>query len=184
MTVAPPVDNNTVPVYVPGEVVEQAYVIPPTLVPEVTGMTVTNDMIKTFSIARTVKFLTMIDMFFSFIYCFYNPWFFIPLLMAIFGYQGAKKFNANYIFVYATYVVLELFLKTVTFFIGYVNLSNDEKSEHLFNVILIILSGIISVWIIDILYKFIKNLNKLTLLELDHLRNNGIPRRRVIYVWY
>ena len=70
MTVAPPVDNNTVPVYVPGEVVEQAYVIPPTLVPEVTGMTVTNDMIKTFSIARTVKFLTMIDMFFSFIYCF------------------------------------------------------------------------------------------------------------------
>ena len=184
MTVAPPVDNNTVPVYVPGEVVEQAYVIPPTLVPEVTGMTVTNDMIKTFSIARTVKFLTMIDMFFSFIYCFYNPWFFIPLLMAIFGYQGAKKFNANYIFVYATYVVLELFLKTVTFFIGYVNLSNDEKSEHLFNVILIILSAIISVWIIDILYKFIKNLNKLTLLELDHLRNNGIPRRRVIYVWY
>ena len=184
MTVAPPVDNNTVPVYVPGEVVEQAYVIPPTLVPEVTGMTVTNDMIKTFSISRTVKFLTMIDMFFSFIYCFYNPWFFIPLLMAIFGYQGAKKFNANYIFVYATYVVLELFLKTVTFFIGYVNLSNDEKSEHLFNVILIILSGIISVWIIDILYKFIKNLNKLTLLELDHLRNNGIPRRRVIYVWY
>ena len=184
MTVAPPVDNNTVPVYVPGEVVEQAYVIPPTLVPEVTGMTVTNDMIKTFSIARTVKFLTMIDMFFSFIYCFYNPWFFIPLLMAIFGYQGAKKFNANYIFVYATYVVLELFLKTVTFFIGYVNLSNDEKSEHLFNVILIILSGIISVWIIDILYKFIKLINKLTLLELDHLRNRGIPRHRVVYVWY
>ena len=184
MTVAPPVDNNTVPVYVPGEVVEQAYVIPPTLVPEVTGMTVTNDMIKTFSIARTVKFLTMIDMFFSFIYCFYNPWFFIPLLMAIFGYQGAKKFNANYIFVYATYVVLELFLKTVTFFIGYVNLSNDEKSEHLFNVILIILSAIISVWIIDILYKFIKLINKLTLLELDHLCNRGIPRHRVVYVWY
>ena len=183
MTVAPPVDNNTVPVYVPGEVVQQAYIVDSGL-PENQNIEITENMVKTFSLARTVKFLTMIDMFFSFIYCFYNPWFFIPLLMAIFGYQGAKKFNANYIFVYATYVVLELFLKTVTFFIGYVNLSNDEKSEHLFNVILIILSGIISVWIIDILYKFIKNLNKLTLLELDHLRNNGIPRRRVIYVWY
>ena len=40
---------SQVPVYVPteGEVVQQAYVIGPSVVPEVSGMTVTDDMIKT-----------------------------------------------------------------------------------------------------------------------------------------
>ena len=104
---------SQVPVYVPteGEVVQQAYVIGPTAVPEVSSMTITDDMIKTYSLARTVKLLTLIDMFFSFMYCFYNPWFFIPLLIAISGYRGAVTFNANYIFLYATYVILEVLIR-------------------------------------------------------------------------
>lgn len=175
-----------VPVYVPteDEVVQQAYVIGPTVVPEVSGMAVTDDMIKTYSLARTIKILTVIDMFFSFIYCFYNPWFFIPLLLAISGYMGAVKFNANYIFLYATYVVLDVFAKSAIFFVSYASLSNNEKADHLFNVILVILSIFISIWIISVLLKFVKLLNKLTLLELDHLRNRGIPRHRLVYVWY
>ena len=178
--------SSQVPVYVPteGEVVQEAYVIGPTAVPEVSGMAVTDDMIKTYSLARTIKLLTIIDMFFSFMYCFYNPWFFIPLLLAISGYMGAVKFNANYIFLYATYVVLDVFAKSVIFFVSYASLSNDEKADHLFNVILVILSIFISIWIISVLFKFIKLLNKLTLLELDHLRNRGIPRHRLVYVWY
>ena len=178
--------SSQVPVYVPteGEVVQEAYVIGPTAVPEVSGMAVTDDMIKTYSLARTIKLLTIIDMFFSFMYCFYNPWFFIPLLLAISGYMGAVKFNANYIFLYATYVVLDVFAKSVIFFVSYASLSNDEKADHLFNVILVILSIFISIWITTVLFKFIKLLNKLTLLELDHLRNRGIPRHRLVYVWY
>jgi len=178
--------SSQVPVYVPteDEVVQQAYVIGPTVVPEVSGMAVTDDMIKTYSLARTIKLLTIIDMFFSFMYCFYNPWFFIPLLLAISGYMGAVKFNANYIFLYATYVVLDVFAKSAIFFASYASLSNDEKADHLFNVILVILSIFISIWIINVLFKFIKLLNKLTLLELDHLRNRGIPRNRLVYVWY
>ena len=177
---------SQVPVYVPteGEVVQQAYVIGTTAVPEVSSMTITDDMIKTYSLARTVKFLTVIDMFFSFMYCFYNPWFFIPLLLAISGYRGAVTFNANYIFLYATYVVLEVFTKSVIFFAAYASLSNDERANHLFNVILVILSIFISIWILDVLYKFIKFINKLTHLELEHLCNRGIPRHRLVYVWY
>ena len=147
-------------------------------------MAVTDDMIKTYSLARTIKLLTIIDMFFSFMYCFYNPWFFIPLLLAISGYMGAVKFNANYIFLYATYLILEVFIKSSIFFAAYASLSNDEKADHLFNVILVILSIFISIWIISVLFKFIKLLNNLTLLELDHLRNRGIPRHRLVYVWY
>ena len=177
---------SQVPVYVPteGEVVQQAYVIGPTAVPEVSSMTITDDMIKTYSLARTVKLLTLIDMFFSFMYCFYNPWFFIPLLLAISGYRGAVTFNANYIFLYATYVILEVFTKSVIFFVAYASLSNDERANHLFNVILVILSIFISIWILDVLYKFIKFINKLTHLELEHLCNRGIPRHRLVYVWY
>jgi len=179
--------QESVPVYVPtanGEVVQEAYIIDSVIPQAVVNTEITNDMVKTFNLARTVKFLAIVDMFFSFIYCFYNPWFFIPLLMALFGYQGAFRFNANYTFIYATYVVLDLFIKTGTFFHDYLALTDEDKSEHLFNVIIVILSALISIWIIDILYKFIKLINKLTLLELDHLRNRGIPRQRIVYVWY
>ena len=179
--------QESVPVYVPtadGEVIQQAYVIDSAIPQAVVNTEITNDMVKTFNLSRTVKFLAMVDMFFSFIYCFYNPWFFIPLLMALFGYQGAFRFNANYTFIYATYVVLDLFIKTGTFFYDYFGLTDEDKAEHLFNVILVILSALISIWIIDILYKFIKFMNKLTLLELDHLRNRGIPRQRLVYIWY
>tara|TARA_B100000073_G_scaffold342345_1_gene345281 strand:+ start:616 stop:1164 length:549 start_codon:yes stop_codon:yes gene_type:complete len=177
---------SQVPVYVPteGEVVQQAYVVTPTVVPEASSMTITDDMIKTYSLARTVKLLTLIDMFFSFMYCFYNPWFFIPLLIAISGYRGAVTFNANYIFLYATYVILEVLIKSAIFFAAYASLSNDERANHLFNVILVILSIFISIWILDVLYKFIKFINKLTHLELEHLCNRGIPRHRLVYVWY
>jgi len=85
---------------------------------------------------------------------------------------------------YATYVVLDVFAKSAIFFASYASLSNDEKADHLFNVILVILSIFISIWIISVLFKFIKLLNNLTLLELDHLRNRGIPRHRLVYVWY
>ena len=117
-------------------------------------------------------------------YCFYNPWFFIPLLIAISGYRGAVTFNANYIFLYATYVILEVLTKSAIFFAAYASLSNDERANHLFNVILVILSIFISIWILDVLYKFIKLINKLTHLELEHLCNRGIPRHRLVYVWY
>ena len=146
--------QESVPVYVPtaeGEVIQQAYVINSAIPQVVVNTEVTNDMVKTFSLARTVKFLATIDMFFSFIYCFYNPWFFIPLLMALFGYQGAIKFNTSYTFIYATYVVLELFIKTGTFFHDYFGLTDDDKADNLFNVILVILSALVSIWIIDIL---------------------------------
>ena len=67
--------QESVPVYVPtaeGEVIQQAYVINSAIPQVVVNTEVTNDMVKTFSLARTVKFLATIDMFFSFIYCFYK----------------------------------------------------------------------------------------------------------------
>ena len=77
-----------------------------------------------------------------------------------------------------------LYLNPQIFFWAYGTLSNDEKSEHLFNVILIILSFMISMWILDIVYKFYKHLEKLSIEQVAYLRETGIPRTRIVRVWY
>ena len=145
---------------------------------------ITDDMVKTYSIARTVKILAIIDMFFSAIYCLYNPWFLLPLMIAYSGYHGAKHFKHNLICVYGTYIIIDAVFKPAVFFWTYATLSNDEKSVHLFNVILIILSFMISMWILDIVFKFYKSLEKLTEEQLKYLRETGVPRTRIVRVWY
>ncbi len=165
-------------------IVEQPYVIESGQIVQETSIAITDEMIKTYSLARTVKILTMIDIFFSFIYCLYNPWFFIPLMIAVTGYYGAKKFKQNYICVYGVYIIIDAVFKPAVFFWAYSTLSNDEKSEHLFNVILIILSFMISMWILDIVYKFYKSLEKLSVEQVAYLRETGIPRTRIVRVWY
>jgi len=165
-------------------IVQEPYVIETGQIVQETSIILTDDMIKTYSIARTVKILTIIDIFFSFIYCFNNPWFFLPLIIAITGYYGAKQFKQHYICIYGVYIIIDAVFKTAIFFWVYGTLSNDEKSEHLFNVILIILSFMISMWILDIVYKFYKQLEKLSREQLKYLREAGVPRTRVVRVWY
>ena len=165
-------------------IVQEPYVIETGQIVQETTIAITDDMIKTYSIARTVKILTMIDIFFSFIYCLNNPWFFLPLIIAITGYYGAKQFKQNYICIYGVYIIIDAIFKTAVFFWVYGTLSNDEKAEHLFNVILIIFSFMISMWILDIVYKFYKNLEKLSIEQLEYLRETGIPRTRIVRVWY
>ena len=57
-------NENSVPVYVPtadGEVIQQAYVVDSNIpLAPVVQPDITSDMVKTYSLARTVKFLTSI----------------------------------------------------------------------------------------------------------------------------
>jgi hypothetical protein len=39
-------------------------------------------------------------------------------------------------------------------------------------------------WILDIVFKFYKSLEKLTEEQLKYLREAGVPRTRVVRVWY
>ena len=165
-------------------IVNQPYVIETGQIVQETSIQITDDMIKTYSIARTVKILAIIDMFFSAIYCLYNPWFLLPLMIAYSGYHGAKHFKHNLICVYGTYIIIDAVFKPAVFFWTYATLSNDEKATHLFNVILIILSFMISMWILDIVFKFYNSLEKLTEEQLKYLREAGVPRTRVVRVWY
>ena len=165
-------------------IVEQPHIIETGQIIHETSITITDDMVKTYSIARTVKILAIIDMVFSAIYCIYNPWFFISLIIAYTGYYGAKTFKENYTFIYASYIIIDAIFKPAIFFWYYATLSNNEKSDHLFNVILIILSFMISMWILDIVYKFFKYMRKLSIEQLKYLRDAGIPRTRIRYVLF
>ena len=52
---------------------------------------ISDDMIKTYNYRRSVMWFSGIDIFFSAIYCLYQPYFLIPLLIAFTGYYGAKN---------------------------------------------------------------------------------------------
>ena len=39
-------------------------------------------------------------------------------------------------------------------------------------------------WILDIVYKFYKHLEKLSIEQVAYLRETGIPRTRIVRVWY
>ena len=176
---------KTVPTYVPASsVVEEPYIIRHNIPPEEMQIEITDEMIKSYSISRTVKILCLIDMLFSFIYGLSNPWFLLPFLIAFTGFYGAKNFNINYTYVYLIYIILEITIKTSLYLYVYFTLTNDEKSGHLFNFILIIISFFISIWIIDIIYKFIKSLKNLTSEQILYLRNRGINNRRAVVVYY
>mgnify|MGYP001205607898 FL=1 len=54
---------------------------------------ISDDMIMCYSYSKTVRWLSMIDIVFSCIYALYNPYFFIPILIALSGYYGAKKYQ-------------------------------------------------------------------------------------------
>ena len=175
---------KTVPTYVPASVVEEPYIIRHNIPPEGMQIEITDEMIKSYSISRTVKILCLIDMLFSFIYGLSNPWFLLPFLIAFTGFYGAKNFNINYTYVYLIYIILEITIKTSLYLYVYFTLTNDEKSNHLFDFILIIISLLISIWIIDIIYKFIKSLKILTYIQRRYLRNRGINNRRAVVVYY
>ena len=63
----------------------------------------TDEMKETYSLSKTTKFLCGIDFVFSLIFACYNPYFFIPVIISMFGYWGAKNYKLCPIFFYLIY---------------------------------------------------------------------------------
>lgn len=145
---------------------------------------VTNKMKETYALSKTVKCLALIDVAFSFIYAFYNAWFFIPLFFAYFGYFGAQKFKSNYTMIYMIYnilVILFRIVSTVLFILSYYNGLEINRSTYIFNLIFSFLSIFVEIWIIKIVKRFHKNLIDLTIPELNKLKQGLQIEYRVIY---
>ena len=107
-----------------------------------------------YSLSLTVKWLAWLDVIFSMLYAFGNIYFFIPLLMALTGVIGAKKFDKNYILCYFTYILLINILRFYLFLEFYLELTPDNRGTYSVYFILVILCVFIEFWIARIIYRF------------------------------
>ena len=137
---------------------------------------ITNEMKIVYSLGKTIKFLCFFDIFISFVYSLYNYFFFIPLIFSLIGLYGVKNYNFHFILFYLIYEIVIFSARSITFFYS---LTCCINNIYFIQVIFFILSTIIGIWIIEILYKFIKNLKKLTvsqiirLKEINHINNTN-----------
>ena len=149
-------------------------------------LAISNDMIKTYNYRRSVMWFSGIDIFFSTIYCLYQPYFLIPLMIAFTGYYGAKKYNVRLVQCYFLYCVLVNIIGRVAyFFVYYHNLDGQSKQQHAFDFAWIMISTVISIWVCEIIYKFIKYYGKLSEREVLFLKQNAhntYVHRRFYYI--
>ena len=149
-------------------------------------LAISDNMIKTYNYRRSVMWFSGIDIFFSAIYCLYQPYFLIPLMIAFTGYYGAKKYNVRLVQCYFLYCVLVNIIGRVAyFFVYYHNLDGQSKQEHAFDFAWIMISTAISIWVCEIIYKFIKYHGKLSERELLFIKQNANPAyvgRRFYYI--
>tara|TARA_S200000501_G_scaffold377686_1_gene436967 strand:- start:562 stop:1071 length:510 start_codon:yes stop_codon:yes gene_type:complete len=131
-------------------------------------------LIHIYNMSKTIKLLALIDICFNIFYSFYHFFYIIPLLMSIFGYYGAQKFNKVYIIIYGIYIIIFNLIKSILLFI-YFNTS-------ILDIILSFLCIIIGLCICKLLisfYKYINNLSNEELILLNDLKN--IKYRFVYY---
>tara|TARA_B110000444_G_scaffold246690_1_gene268483 strand:- start:713 stop:1261 length:549 start_codon:yes stop_codon:yes gene_type:complete len=129
---------------------------------------ITDKMKKTYQYGYSLKIFSGIDIFFNFLYCLTDPFWFLPLLCSMSGYYGAKHFKKNFVLFYFSYEVINLISKFVLLYFIV-----DEQTYTAFSMILLWLSIIINVWILKITVKFIDLIRELNDQQIELLRNLG-----------
>ncbi len=122
--------------------------------------------VKTFKYAKTLKCFSIIDIFLCIIHGFLFLW---PLifvaLMPLAGYYGFSKYKKCYIYIYMSFIFINI-VYNITFFFYVTNFSS-----LFFNFIYFF----INLWIFELIYKFIKNITKLKEETIEDLRNGWTP---------
>jgi hypothetical protein len=145
--------------------------------------------IKAWSIARTVKTLSIIDIFFMLLYLFEpsiingnsfsvsDILFIILFFLPFCGYFGASKYNKILLGIYVFFNVLEIGINVYQ-----INQSNSNKP--MLYIFLNITGIIINMWIIEIVVKLIKIIKMLNIQQYNSIRNNWRPNENTVWVLY
>ena len=142
------------------------------------------EVVKSYALSKTIRWLSGFDIIISFIYCIYNPYFFIPLFLAFSGYYGAKTYNKMYTTLYMIYILLNSFVRFGVFMYIFNNLDGTDRSHHWFDFMLVLISCLISLWVSKIIYMFNKIVKTLTQDELQLLKQNRVTtQRRLVVLW-
>ncbi len=139
----------------------------------------TNNMLKTYNLSKSVSIFCLIDMVFSFIYAFYDFYMFFPLICSFSGYYGCKNYRVGYINIYICYQIFNILLRTVLFTV----LVNQNTNLNFLSYLFFLLTTIIGVWILQITVKLSKVIATLTEEQLEILRKmKFVPSSaRIIY---
>jgi hypothetical protein len=140
---------------------------------------INNNMKIVYSYGRTIKILCFIDIIMSIFYALISPLMFIPIIFALCGLYGVKNYNISGVMFYLCYEFFIIIIRLITFF--YL-LDCCSDSLNFFNYFFVVLATILGLWILEILSKYIKNLKKLSIEQINILQTiHHIPTARVIY---
>ena len=161
-----------------------ASVLPPSDEQVVFTEQLREEVINTYALGKTIRWLSGFDIVLSFIYCIYNPYFLIPLCLAFSGYYGAKTYNKTYTTLYMVYILLNSFIRFGVFMYIFNNLDISERSQHWFDFMLVLISCLISLWVSKIIYMFNKIVKELTRDELQLLKQDRVTTQsRIVMLW-
>lgn len=127
----------------------------------------TNNKLKLIGMAKTVKFLAAIDIFFSIYYCFTMHWACIFLsFLSWCGYYGSKKYNKHYVLGYIFCILIYTIIKSILIYYS------NSIGAGIFNTI----SLIMEIYLLYIVSKFYNKMSKSNMSTFVELREGWEPR--------
>tara|TARA_B110000008_G_C16912477_1_gene541294 strand:+ start:8 stop:577 length:570 start_codon:yes stop_codon:yes gene_type:complete len=142
----------------------------------------TNNAILVYNLAKSVKLFSMLDAFFCLIYSAYNFYYFIPFLLCLFGYYGARNYNKSYTRIYLFYCVCNLISKIIVWsYIIYFSSTNNSNYDYDGFTLFSWISILIEMYIVRMAYKYYDALDKLRDQELNDVKELKFRVARIIY---
>ena len=140
--------------------------------------------LKVYGRSRTIRFLAVFHGILNLFNAFFQYWFFaIFSVLCYFGYKGAKEFNNNYTIFYLFYVVLDFIGQIASIILVEENKDNIDANSGQWTSYYILQSlvFIVQLWIVCIVYNFMKDLKEISEQDLNLLRGNH-PLQNVRFI--
>ena len=142
-------------------------------------------IVKIFSRARTIKFLSLFHGVINLFYSLFRFWFYAFFaLLCFLGYKGAKEYNRNYTSFYMIYNIMDVIGQCILIYYVTQNKSDyqidDNQLVGYYAIQSLIL--LINFWIICIVHNFIKDLKSVDENDIQFLRAGIIPMENIQFV--
>lgn len=124
--------------------------------------------------ATLIKHISIIDLLLSASLGAINHYFLITLPLFLLGYFGSKRYNKKYITGFLIYYTIINFIRCQYYLKTIIDTPIGFRSKHIFTVYFnfLVFSCVILFIVNGKIYKFHRQLKRLTALQLDHLRTS------------
>lgn len=142
---------------------------------------VTNKTILAYNLGKSVKLFSILDGIFCFLYALYSVWYFVPLIMNVVGYYGAKHYNKRLVCSYLIYSVLNITSKLITWALITFYIPPSDNFDWSGYTFFSMVGILIELYICHMVYRLYKTLKSLS--EQEYIGLQGLKYRvaRIIY---